>query len=450
MNGLLSELRYRPYVTSRPSRGVDGVLCFVVLYGAVMCGQALGDEAVINAQEFVSAYERSLNAVIRRSVMDVQTHTRYEGAFEWELAPKEMRQSASLARDGRRHAVRVHAKRFYVGDSPEQPRIDQRMTGIATDRFYQYQAEKERPPSAVMVAPYPEKAVPTLVGASGMGCVLDGVIPGSTIPLPELLRGADSVSVRPETEQVDGMATFVVEADTPDGKCTLWLDAEHGYVPRRLSVRRTGEHHWYGSPLRSAVLDVPEGATPVEPRSAIVADELVMDSVKVESVDGQWVIRSARVNTVRTYENGQSTRSASRIERSAIDLSPDFEALRAFAVDVPNGTPVHLMLGQADSGIRLEWRDGQIGEYVDEEVVDVLTKQADKLRSQEVKPKESLPNVSSETTLPQSAGVDPGTEGERVGSVWAIVAGIVALLGVAGWAFMRRRSTCAARGEHVK
>ncbi len=105
-----------------------------------------------------------------------------------------------------------------------------------------------------------------------------------------------------------------------------------------------------------------------------------VDDVRFEAQpDGKWVVKSGRIrNLVTDPEHGERGNEVV-VDRTFIDLSPDFKVLGAFEpIPIPDGEPA--ILEEADekgkrlppSGIRLMWKDGGLAPAYDPKVVEEI------------------------------------------------------------------------------
>lgn len=158
------------------------------------------------------------------------------------------------------------------------------------------------------------------------GEALDGYLAGDLEPLPQVLREAKSVKVRPETEVVGDAHCTVVEATSKHGKYTLWLDESNDLTLRRAEVvKNNGDQYKDLSKLGKLTVD----GAPVQ------RTHFTMDNVAVEKINGKAVPVRARMETIYTLSDGRTQTVSREHTRSDMDLNPDFVAIGAFNVD-PN------------------------------------------------------------------------------------------------------------------
>jgi len=230
-----------------------------------------------------------------------------------------------VCRDGRKLDVRAEA-----------------VSGLAANAATQYERLVMTPRARVAVradestsgAPVVEKpageAVAKTVALDLLhgGEALDGYLAGDREPLPQVLRSAKSLNVRPEKEDVGGRECVVVEATSKHGHYTLWLDETEGTTLRKAEViKNNGDQYRDLSRLGKLTVD---GAP-------VARTRFTMDNVAVETIDGKSVPVSARMETTYTLADGRTQTIQREHTRTGMDLNPDFAALNAFNVDPAAG-----------------------------------------------------------------------------------------------------------------
>lgn len=158
------------------------------------------------------------------------------------------------------------------------------------------------------------------------GEALDGYLAADLEPVPQVLREAKSVKVRPDTELVGETPCVVVEATSKHGKYTLWLDKSDDATLRKAEVvKNNGDQYNSMRKLGKMTMD----GTPV------AQSRFTMDNVAVETIDGRAVPVSARLETTFTLSDGRTHTVSREHKRASLNLNPDFSAMDAFQVGVP-------------------------------------------------------------------------------------------------------------------
>lgn len=156
------------------------------------------------------------------------------------------------------------------------------------------------------------------------GEALDGYLAGDLAPLPQVLREAKSLKVRPETEVVGETPCVVVEATSKHGHYTLWLDEGNDVTLRKAEVvKNNGDQY----------KDLPKLGKMTVDGASVQRTQFTMDNVAVEKINGKSVPVSARMETTYTLSDGRTQTIRREHTRSGMDLNPDFSAIGAFNVN---------------------------------------------------------------------------------------------------------------------
>ncbi len=169
-----------------------------------------------------------------------------------------------------------------------------------------------------------------------------------------VLRQATNLQVRPRLERVRGVDCYVVEASTPYGRYTIWLDPQHGTNITQATVdRRAGNKFAFG-------IDNVLGPTE--------RIHYELRNVRFAQVQGVWTPMEADSVEQREGASDAILNSTARnhLQRTRFILKPDHSAMRSFLpTDVPDGVEVKLLsadLNQADSLPRglCVWQAGRV------------------------------------------------------------------------------------------
>lgn len=158
------------------------------------------------------------------------------------------------------------------------------------------------------------------------GEALDGYLAGDLASLPQVLRAAKSVTVRPEPEMVGNTSCVVVDAASKFGRYTLWVNEGNGSTVRKAEVvKNNGDQYNSLRKLGTMKID----GTPV------AQTRFTMDNVAVEEVNGKPVPVRATLNTTYVLADGRNYTVRQEHARAALDLDPTFRDTDAFRMEVP-------------------------------------------------------------------------------------------------------------------
>jgi len=179
---------------------------------------------------------------------------------------------------------------------------------------------------------------------------LMGYCDGAFERIDEVHRRATAISVREETEAVNGVHCYVIDAKTKYGDFTLWIDPEHGFniAKRQIRLRKEAGHLWRGQIMQ------------------FKAYSQQVEIGRFDLVDGVWIGTEVVQHTEYLMEYGPRTETW-HINVTRFALNPDHEKLGSFKTDdIPDGTLVIIV---PVTHIRYVWHGGDLIKHIDENIV---------------------------------------------------------------------------------
>jgi len=221
---------------------------------------------------------------------------------------------------------------------------------MGKDRFYSHAKNKVSPASlgSANTFPYTRKEESRPGSPKGFSYLMGHI--ASNQRFDTILRGADHISVRKETETIRGSACYVIEADTKYGQYKVWLDPEHGYHSAKIQSKSEE-----GDYFKKHRLSMGDGGT------------AYLDIVSFEKVDGVWVPMEVNGGHHRFAGSPEYcfSKEDTHFKRTQIILNPDHDKLGSFAdpiLEDPNNDP-ELVNGTRVRIDRLPtryiWQDGR-------------------------------------------------------------------------------------------
>lgn len=237
------------------------------------------------------------------------------------------------------------------------------------------------------------------------GAPLDGVFIGDRQPVDIILRNASDIAIRSGMEQVNGTNCYVIDATTSNGKYNLWIDPEHGYNIAKAKVHKSGSDILYDKPVNQhGAQRAPEGfkygGTFHDRRSEFLFE---LEVVEFKRIGAAWLPVEATTQVEHRYVDGRIMREKQHHKRTHIDPNPDFEAIRAFVPDFPEGARVTL---EEAPGIRYTWQNGHLVANVDKLVIDQLDQ-----ATREIMAEGSVPPTLTSVGNAATPDVEPNTAG---------------------------------------
>lgn len=198
---------------------------------------------------------------------------------------------------------------------------------------------KERPSHALMIVNDYEDDQKLALDAPELGGPLGGRIFGNNHKsVAELLSDSTNLYLRKGQENINGVSCYVLEAKTKHGKVTAWVAPEKGYSTLKWMIHKTNSDLFDDRPISS---------------NSWLA---VFDSVEIRQTNDVFTTTGGILTLTINFPDGRKV-SWNKYKVSGIQLNPDFEALGAFKIDLPNGTPVSI---DDYPGIRYVWQNGEI------------------------------------------------------------------------------------------
>jgi hypothetical protein len=136
---------------------------------------------------------------------------------------------------------------------------------------------------------------------------------------------ADHPRVNDQMETVYGRRCWRVSCSTADGDLTAWIDPARGNTAARYSMDIEQNQKVNGKPLASF---------------GIRHRSLQVDVDRIEKFGSWYIATAGRFKEVTSFQSGLIETITDEVRRNDIKLHPDFEGMKAFTLNVPDGTRV--------------------------------------------------------------------------------------------------------------
>lgn len=203
--------------------------------------------------------------------------------------------------------------------------------------------------------------------ALGGAEVLFGRFPGDDDqPLWDVMREAPTLTLSPDTEDIDSVPTYVLKSVGKFGEHTVWIDRAHGSLPRRIEIRKQLGNLLDGTQLgsRIGVADDPppqpgQRRLPTQPPD-FRAFSARIDDIQIENKNGVFMMTAWKSEEKFTFGNGKTGGRRSEHSVGVVDFKPESSAREAFrpGIEIPDKTRVDVRDGL--TGAEYEWVGGQI------------------------------------------------------------------------------------------
>ena len=212
-----------------------------------------------------------------------------------------------------------------------------------------------RPPRATLYRSSRESALESYIEHPPYGGPLSGRLYGSNNQsVYDLLKAASNLKLADKAERIIGHDAYLIEADTPYGVVRAWVAPDlNGNCLKWEIVKNPNQFHRDGQFVSGEFTEW-------------IA---VFDAERVEQIDGKYVVTQAKF--YRHAKDGDKviTNATFHYTLKNIDFEPDFQALGAFKIHLPEKTVVR----DVDfPRVKYQWIGGKLQPLIDEIIVEAL------------------------------------------------------------------------------
>lgn len=340
-------------------------------------------------RDWLATYEGNLKVLMRHS-FKAETVTRYESPhfnFSPRLTMVEYRQ------DGNRVDT-IREERTFLDATLTETKLNSKSRSIFDGREalrYTYPAELS--PNATLpgniviggeeATAFANKAK---LGGGTASNVLFGIYSTGSggLTIPEIMKASTREQLAVVTEAT-GVVT--VRANTEYGAYEVEFDSRSGMPHRILIVKGPGDRMHVGQ--LSEIASPGAYYSPWHRKAPLAQLRVTVEDIKYTEFDGQLFPVSASVTEHFKYADGNSLKILSSHTRHDVQLDPDFDAMRAFVLEAPDGTPVSYISGyritatndknyspgidvRSRTGVMYEWHRGKVVPSVDRTAIETL------------------------------------------------------------------------------
>lgn len=164
-----------------------------------------------------------------------------------------------------------------------------------------------------------------------------------------VLENESKVLLKDKKELVDGHWCHMIKGYTRHGDYKLWIDPNNGYNIRRASIVIDNNDLAWGKPLKSQHIG--------KAGKSWVKIVMEVKDVEIEKIGEHYFPLSGTFIRNISYDDGSSWIGKTVVKRRNVQWNPDFKALRAFRIDLPDGT---IVLDDDSPGRRYQLLDGKL------------------------------------------------------------------------------------------
>jgi hypothetical protein len=302
--------------------------------------------ALPTASELLDKYKTTLDkfkSVILKAETTIFTTNQISGAQGQKVSGQPMTsyRRSEFRSDGNRHGY-LNREWGNVGSATQ---VTPESQAASWGSFWDGQQKHDRGAGYVTYhTPGPTSAQATgLLFSDGE---MRGYLPETDRRLDALARAARSVSVRKQTEAINGSDCYVIDAATDQGQLCLWIDPAHGYQAARVTLSVAAGNVRLGQ---------------VVPGGMSVRRSLAV--TRFEQKGGVWVPMEIKLAEQMQLSAREFSHSYVTLKCTEIMLNPDHDALHSFDwtrdPELKDGTVIHEIGPSGVEKARFVWRGGE-------------------------------------------------------------------------------------------
>ena len=392
---------------AKSARSASSVAVFVVCL-LVICRIATSVEPGVPDEKQLVAFYRATaqKSLFQRDrwMLEANNQTTMEGLLSKTSARKYV-EKYTVYRD--RGRLDARTERIRMNFPEEEDRIDKRRRQyvILDGRVYSYIRWVPEGKQPLRIIASNDLTWRVLYSAGSGALALAGYMTPKEKPLAEILAEESSVlHTQPSMQIVNGFPTYVLEATTPYGHYTVWMDPNCGYSPRRVMVERGPDDLYGGKPLSAPPPPPIPGLTRLGPsRPPLERARFVLDILKIKEIGGGFMATEGTTTSTHVYSDGSIKRRHGACELTLVDLHPDFNDIHnAFVLDVPDGTRV---FDDDFPAVRFKWQNGKVVADVDDLVIEEIDRTTEELMAEGKVPPSLATAKKTEAAPSQPAGI---------------------------------------------
>ena len=207
--------------------------------------------------------------------------------------------------------------------------------------FYNPELESKRLPEAMLISSNLDNSLQVYSEHLPFGGSLSGRFCGNNgQSVYDLLKDASNLKFNNNITKIMDHDVCFFEAETKYGTVKAWISLELDYNCLKWEIEKTPNQYYR------------DGMPSNDSYTKSIA---VYEAEKLEQINGRYMVTHAKLNYKVIKDNETLSDSTFHFSISNIDLSPDYEALRAFEIQLPEGTIVR----NENFEVIYQWIDGK-------------------------------------------------------------------------------------------
>jgi len=171
----------------------------------------------------------------------------------------------------------------------------------------------------------------------------------------DLLKGAPNVTLHDTATKILDYDAYLLDANTRYGIVRAWISPDAGNNCLKWEIVKAQNQFYL------------EGATTDGQFTHWVA---AYDAERVEQIDGRYITTQAKFKYIVTDDDTELSNFTHHYKLTNIDFDPDYEAMGAFKIQLPEGT---VATHKEIPGIQFRWTNGKFVPNIDDYLIQNLT-----------------------------------------------------------------------------
>ncbi len=171
----------------------------------------------------------------------------------------------------------------------------------------------------------------------------------------DLLKGASNVTLHDTATKILDYDAYLLDANTRYGAVRAWISPDAGNNCLKWEIVKT-QNQFYR-----------DGATTDDQFTHWVA---AFEAERVEQIDGRYITTQAKFKWIVADGDTELSNYTHHYKLTNIDFDPDYEAMGAFKIQLPEGTVV---THNEVPGIQFRWTNGKFVPNIDDYLIQNLT-----------------------------------------------------------------------------
>jgi hypothetical protein len=255
---------------------------------------------------------------------------------------------------------------IFIIDANDQPvpKTSTILKKIATDKEYiDITGSSGHLPSGAMITNNFKEKKENLLDTDNFGGPLFARISGTNHNrVIDLIGESNDIYIREQQESINDINCYILEGKAKYGKVTIWFSPDNGYSVMKWKIEKTDDDLINDSTMSKNMINTWVSQYEIK---------------EIQHIGEYYIPKIAKYELMSTLKDGSNITISDIYTISDVQLVPDFDALGAFKIDLPEGTRVTI---SETPGIRYIWKEGTAVVDVNNTKFEEIDKTIDKFK----------------------------------------------------------------------